>query len=214
MDNLKEPYDFTKVEFDLFAAEYDSTAATVGRYIAHEKVGDSVRRYAPRGSQRVIDLGTGTGLLIPHLQSHFKNAAIIGTDFSRNMIEQAQHKKLSATFVLADLRAKDWPFEAEAYQVAASSGVLEFIPDAVNFIKNTALLLSENGVAVLTYQRPSAGHVSRGASDIYPRTRDYMESSFWGAGLDIVDHEEFLAYEYRSKPVYYGIITGQKRHCV
>lgn len=214
MDRASVPFDFTKAEFDLFAAEYDSTAASVSRYIAHEKVADSVRCYAPRGSQRVIDLGTGTGLLIPHLQSHFEKATITGTDFSRNMIGQARKKKLGADFVVADLRDKHWPFPKGDYQVATSSGVLEFIPKPDLFLHNTAMLLSQEGFTILTYQRPSAGQTSRGAAPTYPHSHDFMEEAFWTAGLDIVDHDAFVAYEYHSKPIYYGIITGQKRDCV
>jgi ubiquinone/menaquinone biosynthesis C-methylase UbiE len=61
-----------------------------------------------RGSDRILDIGTGTGIMIPFYEKKLVEGCVVAVDYSDEMIEVAQskfpakdHKKV--TFVVADV---------------------------------------------------------------------------------------------------------------
>ncbi len=75
-------------------------------------------------SPMVIDVGCGTGSLIPHLPA---GAVYIGVDASLNMLRRAQRKHPRQAFVLADAAAL--PFARRSAQLAVAMGALQHTTD-------------------------------------------------------------------------------------
>jgi predicted TPR repeat methyltransferase len=205
-------FDFALAEFDLYAPLYDKMVEELGFTTVHKEVLAASYRHIPSDIFKAIDLGTGTGILLPSLAAHFKQASLIGTDFSPVMLEKAREKGVPAVLVQADLRIEEWPFEKNSFQLATISGVLEFIEKPELFIQNTAQILVAEGVAIATYQTPQHGKtpIGKGAAPSYSHSARRMEDAFTKAGMQIKEHSTFEAYKYYGQPITYGIIAAQK----
>ncbi len=97
-------------EFDDWAETYDlSVLNDQFPFIGYKTFLDTIVSLADvKPSDRVLDLGTGTGNLAVRFAS--MGCGVWGTDFSASMLEKARQKIPSAHFVLNDLRS-DWPPE-------------------------------------------------------------------------------------------------------
>ncbi|PZO87581.1 MAG: hypothetical protein DI626_03680 [Micavibrio aeruginosavorus] len=208
-------FNFTQAEFDIWAPTYDEDAEGRTGWSAHLQVAETVAKYAPASPGHVIDLGTGTGLLLPHLKSQFQSAALTGIDLSENMLEQCRAKNLADTLVQYDLSKQQWPFPENSAQVVTSSGVLEFIRHEQPFVKNACALLQEGGIAVVTYQPPSPGKKGPiGASPSFSKPHYAMKDAFQACGMEVLEQSEFNAYRNYGVPVMYGLIAARKPGCV
>ncbi len=208
-------FNITQAEFDIWAPSYDADAAGRTQWSAHTEVANMVAKYAPPDVASVIDLGTGTGLLLPHLKQQFEQANLTGVDLSEKMLEQCVAKNIANDLVHFDLTEEYWPLQKHKAQIVTSSGVLEFIRDKDAFIRNTADLLQDDGLAVVTYQPPSMGKKGHiGASPTYSRPHHVMKDAFVQAGLDVLEQREFTAYKNYGNSVKYGVIAARKPCCV
>lgn len=63
------------------------------------KVGYIVRKIGIRGDERILDVGTGTGVMIPHYLRNLAGGSVVAVDYSENMIEMARSK----------YPERDWP---------------------------------------------------------------------------------------------------------
>ena len=205
-------FNFTQAEFDQWAATYDADANTRASWVAHEKVAQVVDGHKPGiPVSHVVDLGTGTGLLLPYLKKEFAAATLTGIDLSENMIEECRKKGLADHLIQHDLTAGDWPIGKESAQLVTASGVLEFVRDSDTFIANAAAILQKDGIAAMTYQLPLMGkRPGIGASPTYSHLPRNVEASFTKAGMGILDHADFIAYRQYGVAVHYGLIAAQK----
>jgi demethylmenaquinone methyltransferase/2-methoxy-6-polyprenyl-1,4-benzoquinol methylase len=64
-----------------------------------QKVEYIVQKADIRGDERILDVGTGTGIMIPHYLKHLASGNIVAVDYSENMINMARSK----------FPEKDWP---------------------------------------------------------------------------------------------------------
>lgn len=207
---------YAKDAFDSWAATYDEDARVRTHYIAPVKVAESVARHSAKMSvTKVVDLGTGTGLLIPHLQSHFATANITAVDQSSEMLAEYRKKGLGGDVVCFDLNEEKWPLEPEAAQVAVSSGVMEFIRDAGSFARNIGKLLQDDGLAVVTFEKQQLSVKGMASAlRVYPRKSDEVAAQFLEAGFRIAEQSEFVAYQYMGQPITYGLLAVRKHDCV
>lgn len=68
------------------------------------------------GHERVLDIGTGTGIMIPHYEARLVDGSIVAVDYSENMIEVARTKypeseHPSVTYVVSDIYDLDYSSE-------------------------------------------------------------------------------------------------------
>lgn len=205
-------FNFVQAEFDQWAPSYDADAYSRAGWVSHEKVAQAVRVHKPAMTvSHVVDLGTGTGLLLPYLKNEFAGAVLTGVDLSENMLEECRKKALADHLVQHNLAEGDWPLSRNQMQVVTASGVLEFVRESDNFIKNTAAILQQNGVAVMTYQPPHLGKKPlTGASTTYNRSPRDMANAFEKAGMEILEHSEFAAYRHFGCTIQYGLIAARK----
>ncbi|NLX60326.1 MAG: class I SAM-dependent methyltransferase [Phycisphaerae bacterium] len=113
--------------FGSMAARYDQWYATPDGQ-AHDRVQKSdVRLFLGRaaGSQRLLDVGCGTG----HWCLFFAEMGyqVTGIDVATEMIQAARQHVPGGSFEVAD--AADLPFEDKTFDVVAAMAMLEFVPD-------------------------------------------------------------------------------------
>src|SRR5215813_2537229 len=102
------------------AAQYDAKHAFV-----YERAKGLVDLLKPRGGERILDLGCGTGVLTAEIAS--RGAAVLGIDRSEEMVAQAKSKFPSLRFEVAN--ATQLKFEGE-FDAVFSNAVLHWIPEA------------------------------------------------------------------------------------
>lgn len=203
---------FVQTGFDRWAGSYDADAASRAGWVSHEKVAKAACAHKPAlPVSHVVDLGTGTGLVLSYLKNEFAAARFTGVDISGKMLEECSKKALAHRLVQHDLSTGDWPLPHRSAQVLTASGVLEFVREGNAFIKNAALIVQKGGIAVVTYQPPHIGRkpsIGMGAGHNHlPRE---MADSFVKAGMKILEHTQFTAYRRFGCTVNYGLIAALK----
>lgn len=118
----------------------------------------------------ILDVGCGTGIIVPILQRFFKNAKIVGIDISTEMIELAQ--KLYGN--IAEFKHKDFFEHRGNYDLIILFHNFYFfqLEKAINKIKN---LLKEKGTAVIVTRGPSPfSYLHRFVNLKILRTSEYL----------------------------------------
>jgi trans-aconitate methyltransferase len=95
---------------------------------------------APRSSERILDLGCGTGQLTAEIAA--TGAQVVGLDSSPDMLGQARQNYPHLKFVLAN--ATDFRFE-EPFDAVFSNAALHWVKDAEASVKCIAAALRPGG---------------------------------------------------------------------
>ncbi|ARN80567.1 trans-aconitate 2-methyltransferase [Methylocystis bryophila] len=101
----------------------------------------------------VVDLGCGPGNSTLLLRSRFPDATIIGIDNSSNMLNVAQSRVPSASFIQADIA--HWRPETPPDFLFANAA-LHFVPDHYALIQRLVSTLAPSGV--IAVQMPNSTH--------------------------------------------------------
>ena len=118
----------------------------------------------------ILDIGCGTGIIVPILQRFFKNAKIVGIDISTEMIELAQ--KLYGN--IAEFKIEDFFEHRGKYNLIILFHNFYFfqLENALNKINQ---LLKENGTAVIVTRGPSLfSYLHRFVSLKILKTNEYL----------------------------------------
>jgi len=107
--------------FDQLAPRWDSIPLPPD---AEARVAEFCSRALPPGPRRVLDVGSGTGLLLPFLQRQCGGALIVELDFSPAMLRTSRekHSDRAAAHVCAD--ALCLPFPDSTFDAVLCFGIL------------------------------------------------------------------------------------------
>ncbi len=124
-------------------------------FVARQRSVEGLLQAQVSGS--VLDLGCGTGDLLPFFMS--KNISYTGLDLSSKMIERAaaNHAGLvaggKAKFLTGD--SENIPFEDNQFQIVTAVGLIEYFPDASKVLNEIARVLKPGGIALITVPQKS-----------------------------------------------------------
>jgi SAM-dependent methyltransferase len=95
----------------------------------------------PEPPRRVLDLGTGTGLVARIVAARFPEAAVIGVDISERMIEQARRRTESprVSYQVAD--AEHLPFEDGAFDLVTLGNMIPFFDELARIVASGGRVL-------------------------------------------------------------------------
>jgi 2-polyprenyl-3-methyl-5-hydroxy-6-metoxy-1,4-benzoquinol methylase len=103
----------------------------------------------PRSCEHILEIGVGSGILIPTLTAHCK--AYTGVDLELAAgLQSLVNPKCSATFQTLDLLDPK-AFENKSFDVIACFSVLEHIEDSDAAARSLARLLSRGGTLITGY---------------------------------------------------------------
>jgi len=117
------------------AVQYDAKHAFV-----YEKAKGLVELLAPQATERILDMGCGTGALTAEIAG--RGAETLGVDWSAEMISQARKKFPTLKFEVLDARHLRFSMEFDA---VFSNAVLHWIPEAEQVIAGVAQALKPGG---------------------------------------------------------------------
>lgn len=104
---------------------------------------------------KILDIGCGTGQLLPTLKKKFKKAQVIGADLSIAMLQQAQKQRswfARPKLICAD--AYHLPFASNTFDLIISNAVLTLCPDMPNLFKEVKRVLQPQGLFLFTTLGP------------------------------------------------------------
>jgi len=139
----------------------------------------------------VLDAGCGEGYLARVLAA--RGARVTGIDISPTLIGQARAKDTQDAI---DYRAADlsepMPELAGAFDAVASYLVLNDVADYQGFARTIADALRPGGSAVLAFNNPYYGFLSRHVTDYFDSGRVSPYRGFWEAGVKIYYYHRTL----------------------
>ncbi|MGA2090581.1 MAG: class I SAM-dependent methyltransferase [Endomicrobiales bacterium] len=172
--------------FDQCAEQWDDCADTHAHDRSMEVI---VPFFKIKKNQSVLDVGTGTGTLLPYLREMTgKRASITGLDFSPRMLEKAR-EKYGSRFSYVRASADDMPFPTATFDVVVSLNVFPHFSHKLQALKESWRVLKDGGKLIIAHtgsiRHIHAHHKKIGgpvAGDIMP-TGEVMRTMLVKAGF-------------------------------
>jgi len=151
---------------------------------------------------RVLDVGAGTGPLIPHLAEAVGEAGlVVAVDFAMKMLAQAKAKGLGARARLAQASVAVLPFAAGRFDAVTCNAAFPHFPDHRRALSEMARVLRPGGRLVISLPVGRAAveaiHHQAGGPIEHDSAPDAeaMRSMLEAAGLrvvSVIDEPEFF----------------------
>jgi ubiquinone/menaquinone biosynthesis C-methylase UbiE len=177
--------------FDLWSRVYDLPLVQRLTYRpVHDAVMAELRESRAR---RVLDVGCGTGLLAVRAARALPAARVVGCDFSRGMLRQAQERRATLRPRLVQGDALRLPFASGAFDALVSTEAFHWFPDQAAAVAEFHRVLAPGGRLLVGLVNPPFEAVSR-AAEVASRlagepfrwpTRARMRTLFEGAGFRV-----------------------------
>jgi predicted TPR repeat methyltransferase len=205
---------------DEMAPNYDRLSVE-GDWDTPKRIADKLVSYLPDSGQ-ILDLGVGTGSLQRALALS-EYWQISGIDISQGMVEIARTAYPEADMQQGLIQDFTTTFPDKKFDVIASTGALEFVPDLDDIVMKMATSLNTGGMLAFSFEVREPGEANwrnylattasqSGEFTVYRRSKEEVERSIANSGLVVVDYDEYDGYERDSQPVPYGLVIASKNH--
>lgn len=135
--------------YDEFAAGYEERRHHGYHRFLDDEQASLVKSYL-KPSDRVLEIGCGTGLLMTRLKDHV--AELVGVDLSPGMLEHARARGLD----VHESGANALPFEDESFDLAYSFKVLPHVQEIDGALAECSRVLKPGGTAILEFYNPTS----------------------------------------------------------
>jgi phosphatidylethanolamine/phosphatidyl-N-methylethanolamine N-methyltransferase len=139
--------------YRLFAGSYDVVFGPIfhpGRKAAVEVAND-------RPNQRILEVGVGTGLSLPHFR---KDARVTGIDVSKEMLAKARRRVerdgLKQVEALLEMDAEAMSFEDNSFDAVLALYVASVVPNPARFVAEMRRVCKPGGAIVIVNHFTSA----------------------------------------------------------
>lgn len=132
-------------EYSRLAKAYDSRWS----FYIESTIRETVKRLSLQPTDRVLDVGCGTGVLLHRLSETHPAEQLFGVDPVPGMLEVAR-RRLSPSIGLFEGWADHLPFEAKHFDVVISSNMFHYIHKPVAALREIRRVLRPYGSLVIT----------------------------------------------------------------
>lgn len=148
-----------RAHFNGMADRYDEGVAKV-HWTGHQQLARRLDILTMAGVKplKVLDIGTGSGLLGAEFKKICPKTHVTGTDIAENMLAVALEHKHIDRAVHGCGTDLSWA-QDEEFHVGASSGVMDFIADTESFAREVLRVLKPGGVFGVTYEPIGTSHL-------------------------------------------------------
>jgi len=202
-------------QLEILADRYSQRAEAYDRLWSPviRPIGEHLLRRLPLAdADRIVDVGTGSGALLPAIRRAAPTATVLGIDRSEGMLELARQKH-RGPLALMDAQRLDLP--SDAFDVAVVAFVLFHLPDPVRCLSEVIRVLRPGGVVgTATWareQHPSANAIwdeelaAAGAQAIeLPATESRASSNSTGKVVALLDRAGFAQTDVWTETIEYG----------
>jgi len=134
--------------FDQLAPTWDNEL-TLERL---QRLGDIVKELGIKPEYYVLDIGSGTGVLLPFLIAELgEEGKIVAMDFAAEMLVRAQAKNFPSIVGLAQADVLAIPMADSSVDLAICNSALPHFDDKVKALKEIARVLKNNGRLVICH---------------------------------------------------------------
>ncbi|HUB95831.1 MAG TPA: class I SAM-dependent methyltransferase [Stellaceae bacterium] len=144
--------------YRLFAGPYDLVFGPV----FHPGRKEAVRIANDRPGQRILEVGVGTGLSLPHFRA---DAEVTGIDVSAEMLARAhkrvKRQRLGQVKALVEMDAENLTFEDNAFDAVLALYVASVVPDPARFAAEMRRVCRPGGTIVIVNHFASDHFVMR-----------------------------------------------------
>jgi ubiquinone/menaquinone biosynthesis C-methylase UbiE len=108
--------------------------------------------YFPGSSNRlkILDAGTADGLMLSDIKTHYPQSLCIGLEYAEDLIKTNEDDRL--TMLRGDAAAL--PFQEDSFDLLTACAIIEHLPDADRFIRESFRVLKRNGILIVTTPVP------------------------------------------------------------
>jgi ubiquinone/menaquinone biosynthesis C-methylase UbiE len=141
--------DSRKSFFDSHAADWNEMLARDGRL---QKLARVVEWFDIVEGESILDVGTGTGVLLPflrHAAGH--KGMMVAMDFSINMLRQAMNRQLEDKITLINAGVGAIPFKSEQFDKVTCFSAFPHFPDKQTALAEMVRVLRKGGTVWIAH---------------------------------------------------------------
>lgn len=187
-----------RAEFEVLASSYER----MWRSYLETSVSHSLSALHPKGGERILDAGCGTGMLMRYVAAAAPSAELTGIDLTPAMLQRANlSMQTRAVFAVADLRRL--PFANAGFDAVVISSVIQYLDDIdVDLaLSETARVLKARGRLILTVWNGDAVRMRLRArwinchrtTKVHLHTRNRVIALFGALGFQIRREDTYAA---------------------
>lgn len=142
---MKMREETTKKTYDIWSLIYDYTFGA----LVHRRQLRAMQQLRPRPGERVLDIGVGTGMMLPHYE---KNVTVVGLDLSGGMLAKANEKRRELGLTHCHLVRADAmlpPFAPRSFDHIMISHTVSVVSDPSRLIRWASTLVKPRGRIVV-----------------------------------------------------------------
>lgn len=134
---------------------FDRAAADWDRMIepgTEETLRDLVSRMPVEKGARVLDVGTGTGVMVPLLLERVgETGEIVGLDFSPKMLEAARGKGFPPNVQFVEANVVELPYPDSSFDLVVCNALLPHLPDKARTLSEMNRVLVPGGALAICH---------------------------------------------------------------
>ncbi|HDQ06933.1 MAG TPA: class I SAM-dependent methyltransferase [Candidatus Bathyarchaeota archaeon] len=190
---------------------FDNAAETWDERFLTPKLSSFLEKLVPQlgleAGQKILDVGTGTGILIPYLSRAVgSDGSVTAVDYSENMIQRCRTKRSHLKNVTIELKnIEETAFPAESFDAVICFGVFPHLKNKEKALRNINYALKLGGKLVIAHALSSTelkAHHKKASSavvhDVLPEEAEMIQ---------LLEQTGFTAISVKDEPGLYLCIA-------